>query len=208
MLRVLIVALVLLVAALFLLPRPGGNLVPEVATFLPEPRTLPEVALVDDRGNAAGLELLRGGYSLLFFGFTNCPDVCPLTLQLLAQARAAVAEAEPAAKPDVLFVSVDAARDTPARIRAYLDGFDPEFRGATGGDAALEPLLRTLGVTVQKHEHGGESYTVVHSPAVFFISPEAEWIGVSTAPHDPAKIAADFRKIRRLHAAGERAART
>ncbi len=208
MLRVLIVGLVLLVAALFLLPRPGGDLVPEVATFLPQPRELPAVALVDDRGEPAGLELLRGRYSLLFFGFTNCPDVCPLTLKVLADARAAVRAADEEATPDVLFVSVDAARDTPERIRAYLNGFDSAFRGVTGPDEALEPLLRTLGVAVEKHEHGGESYNVVHSSVVFFVSPDAEVIGVSSAPHDAAKIAADFRKIRRLHIAAEHAART
>jgi cytochrome oxidase Cu insertion factor (SCO1/SenC/PrrC family) len=204
MLRVLIVGLVVLVAAMFLLPRPGSS-PPANATVLPEPRALPAVELVDATGKRANLdEVLRGRFSLLFFGFTNCPDVCPLTLKVLADARAGLATRFPNAVPQVVFVSVDAARDTPEKIAAYLQNFDAAFVGATSDGARLAPLLKTLGVSVQKHEHGGENYTVVHNSAVYVIGPEAEWIAVSSGPHDAAVIAADYLKIRQRYQAAHR----
>jgi protein SCO1/2 len=199
MLRILVVGLVLLVAVMFMLPRPGAVAAPEVATWLPQPLALPAVELVDDSNRPFGLESLRGAYSLMFFGFTHCPDVCPLTLQVLAQARAELNASRPESTPAVVFVSVDPHRDTPDRIRDYLSNFDPEMIGVTASDPALEPLLEALGVSVQKHEHGGENYNVVHNSTIYFLSPEAELIAVSSAPHDAPTIAADFLKIRRLH---------
>lgn len=199
MLRVLIVALVVLVAAMFIMPRGDRGAPPQTATILPETRDLPAVALVDGSGQALTLADPRGKFTLLFFGFTNCPDVCPLTLQLLATTRAELARRAPQAVPRVLFVSVDPHRDTPERIAAYLAGFDAEFVGATAPDAVLAPLLAMLGVGVEKHEHGGTQYNVVHNSAIYVLSPDAKWIAVSTGPHEPATLAADFLKIRQRY---------
>jgi protein SCO1/2 len=200
MLRVLVVALVVLVAAMFILPRGQRGAAPQTATELPEPRTLADVRLVDDAGRPTSLHEYKGDFTLLFFGFTNCPDVCPLTLAMLAQARAEIAAQAPAFTPRVLFVSVDPNRDTPERIAAYLDGFDPAFEGVTAPDAELAPLLAQLGVAVEKHAHGGESYNVVHNSAVYVLDPNADWIAVSTGPHDPKVLAADFLRLRQRHA--------
>ena len=199
MLRVLIVALVVLVAAMFLFPRTPQP--PQNATELPEPRPLADVRFVDKSGAPARLSDFKGDYTLLFFGFTNCPDVCPLTLSLLAQVRADIASRAPKLTPRVLFVSVDPSRDTPERITAYLNGFDPEFAGVTASDADLEPLLAMLGVAVEKHEHGGASYNVVHNSAIYVLDANAEWIAVSTAPHDPTIVASDYLRIRQRHKA-------
>jgi protein SCO1/2 len=87
MLRVLVVALVVLVAAVFLLPRAQRGAPPQTATLLPEPRVLADVRFVDTDGGEVRLHELDGNFTLLFFGFTNCPDVCPLTLAMLAEAR-------------------------------------------------------------------------------------------------------------------------
>ena len=197
MLRVLVVALVVLVAAMFLVPRGqrGGTL--EATTLLPEPRALPDVALVDAHGEPLHIADLRGRFILLFFGFTNCPDVCPLTLKALADARAELARRAPRVlPPTVVFVSVDAQRDSPARISEYLAQFDKDFIGATAADAALEPLLTTLGVAVEKHAHGGAGYNVMHSSAVYVLNPDAEWIAVARGPHEPAVFASDYLKLR------------
>jgi protein SCO1/2 len=204
MLRVLVVVLVVLVAAMFLLPRNQRGEAPQTATELPEPRSLPDVRLTDDGGRSTSLRELEGEFTLLFFGFTNCPDVCPLTLGMLAQAKAEVAARAPRFTPRVLFVSVDPNRDTPERIAAYLGGFDPEFTGATAPDDELAPLLAALGVAVEKHVHGSESYNVVHNSAVYVLDPNADWIAVSTAPHDPQVLAADYLRLRQRHS-GRRA---
>ncbi len=202
MLRALVVVLVVLVAATFLLPRGQRGEPPQSATELPEPRALPAVAFTDDAGSATSLDAFKGDFTLLFFGFTNCPDVCPLTLGMLAQARAEVAARAPNFTPRVLFVSVDPNRDTPERIAAYLDGFDKDFIGVTASDETLAPLLATLGVAVEKHVHGGESYNVVHNSAVYVLDPNAEWIAVSTGPHDPKVLAEDYLRLRRRHSGG------
>ena len=202
MLRILVVALVVLVAAMFLLPRGQRGAAPQTATVLPEPRPLADVRFVDESGREARLHDFKGDFTLLFFGFTNCPDVCPLTLSLLAQVRADIASRAPRLAPRVLFVSVDPNRDTPERITAYLNGFDPEFVGVTAPDAELAPLLQTLGVAVEKHEHGGDNYNVVHNSAIYVLDRNAEWIAVTTGPHDPKVVASDYLRIRQLHGGG------
>jgi protein SCO1/2 len=202
MLRILVVVLVVLVAAMFLLPRGQRGAPPQTATELPEARPLADVRFVDKTGNEMHLSGLKGNFTLLFFGFTNCPDVCPLTLSLLAQVRADVVSRAPRLTPRVLFVSVDPDRDTPERIAAYLNGFDAEFAGVTASDAELEPLLKQLGVAVEKHVHGTEHYNVVHNSAIYVLDQNAEWIAVSTGPHDPKIVAADYLRIRQRHAGG------
>ena len=204
MLRILVVGLVLLVAVMLSLPRPGKIAPTEVATVLPDTLPLPQFDLVDHTGRRFDLDDLRGRFSLLFFGFTNCPDICPLTLQLLANARTEMAERNPKLTPGVVFVSVDPSRDSPERIASYLRKFDPQFIGVTGSDQALSPLLKALGVTVEKHEHGGEHYNVVHNSTVYVIGPQAEWIALSSAPHDATTIAADYAKIQRRYEATHR----
>lgn len=192
-------ALVVLVAAMFLLPRGQRGEAPQTATELPEPRPLADVQLTDSSGRQTSLHDFKGDFTLLFFGFTNCPDICPLTLGMLAQVRAEVAARAPGFTPRVLFVSVDPNRDTPERIAAYLKGFDAEFLGATAPDEALAPLLAQLGVAVEKHAHGGESYNVVHNSAVYVLDPNADWIAVSTGPHDPKVLATDYLRLRQRH---------
>lgn len=201
MLRIVVVALVVLVAAMFLLPRGQRGAPPQTATVLPEARALADVALVDTAGRPVHLSEYDDNFTLLFFGFTNCPDICPLTLAMLAQARAEIERRAPRFTPRILFVSVDPNRDTPERIRSYLNGFDPAFEGVTAPDDVLKPLLDELGVAVEKHMHDAADYNVVHNSAVYFLGPDAKWIAVSTAPHDPSVIATDFLKIRQRYGA-------
>ena len=197
--RIIVVGLVVLFETMFLLPRAQRGEPPQTATMLPEPRPLADVRFVDEAGREAHLSDFKGDFTLLFFGFTNCPDVCPLTLSLLAQVRADVASRAPRLTPRVLFVSVDPNRDTPERIAAYLDGFDPEFVGVTAPDAELAPLLQALGVAVEKHEHCGANYNVVHNSAIYVLDPNAEWIAVTTGPHDPKVVASDYLRIRQRY---------
>jgi protein SCO1/2 len=196
MLRILVVALVVLVAAILWRPSADRTAAPSDATILPAKLALPDVPFVDQRGRAFHLASLRGNFTWLFFGFTNCPDICPLTLKTLADARAAIAARAPATTPKVLFVSVDPTRDTPERITDYLSHFDPDFIGVTATEADLAPLLKMLGVTVEKHDHGGGAYTVVHNPTLYVLGPDTEWIALSSGPQDGAKLLADYPLIR------------
>ena len=182
----------LFVAACSQTPPPA----PVAATLLGPPLALPEVALTDKSGEAFTTGRLNGQFNLLFFGFTHCPDICPLTLAVLARMGAEWSTPH-IDVPQVVFVSVDPARDDPERIDSYLDHFDPAFQGVTGPREAMDPWLKALGVAVHVDPHAeGEPYTVTHNSTVFVVGPGAELIAVFSPPHDPAVIAADFLRIR------------
>jgi len=204
MLRILVVGLVVLVAVMFMMPHAPSP--PSAATVLAEPRALPSVELVDAHGSRLDLDAFRGRFTLLYFGFTQCPDVCPLTLKVLADARAKLNERAPQSVPQVVFVSVDPERDTPAAIAEYLGHFDASFVGATAPDARLAPLVAALGVTVEKHSHGAGHYNVTHNDTVYVIGPEAELVAVASGPHDPATLASDYIKILQRYRASHRTA--
>jgi protein SCO1/2 len=203
LLRVLVITLVMLVAALMLLPR-GRDVAPNlsVATRLDAPRELPPVALIDQDGNPFALSQLAGRPTLVFFGFTNCPDVCPLTLAVLAQASQSLRAEDAALAPAVLFISVDADRDTPAQIKAYLERFDAGFIGATAAESALAPLIAALGVSVHKETRGDASYNVVHNGTVYVLDADVRWTALfGGSSHLPADIVNDYLALQGRRAA-------
>ena len=168
----------------------------ERATRYDAPRPLPAFALVDQAGRSFGPERLRGRWNFMFFGFVNCPDVCPTTLATLAAAEAALADLPAQDRPGVLFVSVDPGRDTPEVLGRYVAHFDPAFTGATGSREAIDALAGALGVAVIIGLPAADgSYSVDHSAAVFLVDPEARVVALFGAPHDAATIARDFRRI-------------
>jgi protein SCO1/2 len=168
----------------------------EQATLFAEPRPLPAFALVDDSGQPFGAERLRGHWNFLFFGFLNCPDICPTTLATLAAAKAELASLPAGERPAVLFVSVDPGRDTPALIGRYVAHFDATFTGATGSRKAIDALAAGLGVAVIIGPVAADgSYTVDHSAAIFLVDPEARIAALFGTPHDSGAIARDFRRI-------------
>lgn len=200
MLRILMVVLILLAGATLWVSAVRQDLpAPAVATVLPEPLRLPAVQLTDQRGLDFSTAELVGTFSLMFFGFTNCPDICPITLQTLANVEAEL-RAKGLDAPRIVFVSVDPDRDTPAQIERYLGNFSANFVGITGSQQALQPLLAALGVTVERHQHPGEeAYNVIHNSTVYLIGPRAEWLAIFSAPHDATVIATDYLRIRQLY---------
>jgi protein SCO1/2 len=194
MLRVLVIALIVLVAAMMMLNRAGNGLpAVEVATVLDAPRALPSVALTDDQGQPFAIGDLAGRYALVFFGFTNCPDICPITMGVIAEAIRQLRVDAPDRVPQVLFVSVDPARDSLTRIDTYLDAFDTAFLGATADEATIEPLLRALGVTVHTETQGGETYNVVHNGTIYVLDDSARWTAIfGGSEHRAASVVNDY----------------
>lgn len=167
----------------------------ESLLVLPEPRVLGEFRLVDQQGEAFSLDDLRGRWSLLFFGFTHCPDICPSTLYDLQQVNQSLETSVTAADPwQVIFVSVDPERDTPERLGEYVAWFDPDFVGVTGAPEQLAPLAMRIGVAfrIEDHEPGAANYTVDHSASVFLTDPQGRLHGVFPAPHDADAMARDL----------------
>lgn len=166
---------------------------------LPEPREIPPFELVDHDGEAFGPGRLEGRWSLAFFGFTHCPDVCPgalFDLHLLGERLAASGGGDAF---QVLFFSVDPERDTPERLKDYVRYFDPDFTGVTGPHAQLEPLTRKLGIAyrIAPHEDSTETYDVDHSAGILLLDPQGRLHGVFPAPHDVAAMARAMKPLLR-----------
>jgi len=130
------------------------------------PRAAPELALDASSGGKLSLASYRGKVVLLGFGFTSCPEVCPTTLAVLAQARKKLgAQAD---QVQVVYVTVDPERDSADRMRAYLRGFDPTFVGGTGAPTQLAQVRKSYGVMAERKDVG-TGYTVGHSSSVYLI---------------------------------------
>jgi protein SCO1/2 len=184
------------VARRFAAPAPPPT-PPEIGGYvLPTPRELPAVALVDDGEQPFAPADFAGSWSFLYFGYTYCPDICPLTLVELASTKKALAEQLPDVPVAVFLVSVDPARDTPARLREYVRYFDPTFRGVTGNPDDLLQLATVTGsVFLIPPGQGPDNYLVSHSSNVTVLDPDGRLAAVITPPHEPAGIAGDFAKL-------------
>ena len=160
---------------------------------LPEPRALPPVALVDEQGRAFGPAGFAGHWSFLYFGYTHCPDVCPLTLVELANLKKILAEQLPDTSTDYYLVSVDPGRDTPERLREYVTYFDASFHGLTGSIDDLKSLTQQTGsVFLVPEDQSDDAYVVSHSSNIALVDPQGRLSAVFTPPHEPAQLAADF----------------
>jgi protein SCO1/2 len=165
------------------------------ATLLTPPRPLPPIALVDQDNRPFDVARLRGRWSFVFFGFTSCPDVCPVTMTALAQTNKLLADVPEKLRPRLVMISVDPERDTPQRLAGYVQAFDPTFIGVTGTKAAIDELAQRMGVLVAKRPLEGGNYSVDHTTAVFLVDPDGALHALFSAPHTPQLIAADYRRI-------------
>jgi protein SCO1/2 len=146
----------------------SGGVSLESGTWLPRARTLTDFHLQDMSGRAFDLNNLRGHPTLLFFGFTNCPDVCPTTLATLEQ----VLRQAPLAGARVVFVSVDPERDSDASLQTYLGAFDKNFIGVPGG-----------------------GYTMDHSATLYLLDTQGRLAAVFSPPFSSAKLTADLHQV-------------
>lgn len=161
----------------------------------PQFKQIPDFSLTADDGRAFTQADLRGRWSLVFVGFTHCPDICPTTLADLAKARKSMEDLPELERPQIVFVSVDPERDSPRLAGDYAQYFDPSARGVTGDHAALQPFARSLGMVYMQSPLDGGGYTVDHSASVAIINPEGLQVGLVRPPLDPAKIASDLRAL-------------
>ena len=128
----------------------------------------PEIVLSATDGSTYSLRERQGRVALIFFGYTSCPDVCPATLSEMREVRKALGER--AADVDMLFITVDPARDSLERMGMYVSLFDPAILGLTGSPEALEAVYRAYGVTVEfQTETTAAGYLVTHSSRVYVV---------------------------------------
>ncbi len=165
-----------------------------VATVFDQPRPLPAFELVDADGLPRDAQSLHGRWTWLFFGFTTCPDVCPATLSILANA---VAQIPAAQRPDVYLISVDPERDTPARLKPYVTHFDPTFNALTGELDQVTDLAERLFAAFAKVPLDNGDYTMDHFAGIYFVNDRVEIVAISTTPHFATALAADYLAVRR-----------
>lgn len=195
--NILIVAsgILLLIPILFSaidLPRTAPPL--QSATLLPEAMALPDFQLTDQDGATFTRQSFKDRFSLVFFGFTHCPDICPATLQQLAVARKRLKQSGNSV-PDVVFISVDPNRDSPDVVGSYVSNFGEGFIGLTGDMDDLRELTSGLGIYFEYGEGDADNYDVSHSVAILAVNRDAELQALFSAPHNIDKIVNDVPRL-------------
>lgn len=160
-------------------------------TWLPRRVPLARFELNDLSGRSYDNAALAGHPTLVFFGFTACPDVCPATLAVLAELN----RSPPFGDLQVVFVSVDPGRDQPAALRAYLASFDPRFVGVTGSSEALAPLLHSLGALAERLDLPGGGYRLEHTATLYLLDRRGRMAAVFSPPIAVASLRADLEQI-------------
>ena len=157
------------------------------AYFIDPPRQLSGFQLISDQNMSFAIDDFKGKWSILFFGFTFCPDICPLTMKQLSNVKEELKDK--ANRINFYLVSIDPDRDSPENLRTYLDNFDQEFIGLTGEIDKIYRFSTQVNApffpVVNSNE---EDYTVDHSGSLVLINPEGNYAGFFRAPHDQNKI--------------------
>jgi protein SCO1 len=163
--------------------------------FWPNPKQINAFSTIDQNGRPFGLEQLSNTWSFLFFGYIHCPDVCPVTMAVMAEAyKELITE-----NMDIqnVFVSVDPERDTTEKLSQYVTYFNADFIGLGGNNEMVNSLTRQIGVAYfLNNEEQTENYLVDHSASIFLIDPKGRMVGKLSQPHQKTKIVEQFTKIK------------
>jgi protein SCO1/2 len=164
--------------------------------FITPRRELPAFSLIDHHGRPFTRADLQGHWSMLYFGYTHCPDLCPATLSALAAMEKRLASVDAPLRPHVIFVSADVARDTPAQLATYVPYFEPSFLGVTAHTQAdVETFAAELGIAVAINHQPDGTYTVDHSSAILVVDPLGRMAAVLTGPFTAAALQSDYLAI-------------
>jgi len=184
-----------MLSAHWLTDRSGGP--PETeAVILEQPRMLPDQILLDHHGSAWSPRRMEGQWTMVFFGFTHCPDICPETMVIMNQVHRLIEEGGKVLPPSVVFVSVDPARDTPDRLANYVPYFNRNFLGVTGNQQSIEELAQAMAVPLRIPDRDpSEDYEVDHGAQIILVGPEGHVRAFFTPPHQAQKIASDLESV-------------
>ena len=189
----------LVMLSTYLLVKPPAPPVELEGVMKSEFRQLRDFELIDSNSAVFDKDKLLGKWNFVFFGYTFCPDICPTTLHTLDQVYAMIEDDKEITTADVqvAFVSVDPARDTINRLREYIAYFNRSFIAATGDEKNIDAFSNQFGAGfVIEPETTNGNYNVIHTSAVFLVSPDGRLVASFSQPHYPATIFDQFRKIR------------
>ncbi|MFP3516180.1 SCO family protein [Pseudomonas sp. SIMBA_077] len=160
--------------------------------LLPQSRHLPAITLTNQNAEPVVINELKGQWSLLFFGYTYCPDICPTTLSQLRQIKSELPK-EVQDNLQVVLVSVDPNRDTPEQLKKYLSYFDPQFVGLTPRSIEeLQTLANAVSIPFIPADTRKPNYTVDHSGNLALIGPDGTQRGFIRAPFNTQKMVAQL----------------
>lgn len=157
------------------------------STLYPRARAIQDFSLTKHDDSIFTKEQLKDHWTLLFFGYTYCPDICPMALSILRGVTMELEQQYPqlAADTQVVFVSVDGARDTPELLSQYVQYFHPKFIGLSGDESQINALTRQLNIVYMKMPVQADgSYIINHSSTILLIDSQAQLVGRFTTPHD------------------------
>ena len=164
----------------------------------PNPIQITDFSLTDLNAQPFDLARVRGKWTMWYFGYTNCPDACPLAMTVMTGVDNSLREADADANDvQFAFVSLDPARDTLEHIGNYVRFFSPDFIAATGPEEDLPTIIRQFGVlrNLQTPDEDG-NYFVDHTTALLLTDPQARFVGIFQQPHEVADITRQFRLMR------------
>jgi protein SCO1/2 len=164
------------------------------ARLFSAPRPIPAFRLDGERG-ALGPADLAGHWTVVFLGFTHCPDICPTTLATLARAQDKWRDLPEARRPRVLFVSVDPERDQPAKLGEYARFFHADTLTATVAEPALRDFVQSLGMVYMKVPQPDGDYMMDHSSTMVLLDPQGRQAGLIRPPFDAAAIGSDLAEL-------------
>ena len=147
--------------------------------------------LLTAEGKVLGADALKGHWSVIFFGFTACPMVCPKTLSLLGAMARDPDSGIAARTTQPIFVSVDPENDTPQQMQSYLRHFKGDILGVTGNRDALDQFSREIGAGSEAVGSG-----IDHSTSLFVVDPKGRVVGIMLRPNDPLRLVADLKRLR------------
>jgi protein SCO1/2 len=183
-------------ASLFLLPACSGGMSGE-APPLEGAAIGGDFTLIDKTGKTVRAADFKGRYTAVYFGYTFCPDVCPLDVQVLMQGYRRFAKAQPelAAKVTPLFITIDPARDTPAAVGQFAAHFGKELIGLTGSDAQIAQVAKSYAVYYKKGAQSAPgAYLMDHSRAAYLMGPDGRPIALLPVDKDAPAVAGEFAK--------------
>ena len=164
------------------------------AIVLDKPRIFSDFELVDHRGEVFNIDRFRDTWTMVFFGFTHCPDICPTTLAVLNDTYSKMKESEKQ-KLQVVMISLDPERDTVEALAEYVPYFNEEFIGVTGNKHLIRRLTAEINIAYNKVPLAGDDYTVDHSTQLVLINPKGHYHGFFKAPHSETTLRSTWRSI-------------
>ena len=164
------------------------------AVVLNKPRIFSDFELVDHRGELFNLDRMQGVWSIVFFGFTHCPDICPTTLATLNDTYSKLKEQEKE-RLQIIMISIDPERDTVDKLADYVPYFNPAFIGVTGNKHLIRRLTAELNIAYNKVPLESDDYTVDHSTQLVLINPKGHYHGFFKAPHSEIMLRSTWRSI-------------